>query len=186
MSASSPRQDPGRLRLLLSPVVAAVGYELDEVTVQQAGRRSIVRVVVDAEGGIDLDGVAAASRAVSEALDADGSSAFAAPYVLEVSSPGVDRPLVEPRHWRRAVGRLVEVPLDGRPVTGRVTGVNDDGAELERDGRRESVPWARLGTGRMQVEFSRPRTDRPEDADGDADGSDDVEEVDEFEPDEES
>ncbi len=100
---------PARADLLdlLAPVVAAAGYDLEDVTVTAAGRRSLVRVIVDADEGVDLDGVADVSRAVSNALD-DGD-AFAGPFVLEVSSPGVDRPLTEPRHWRRARGRLVTV-----------------------------------------------------------------------------
>ena len=92
------------------------GYDLEEVSVTAAGRRSLIRVTVDGDDGIDLDGIATVSRAVSEALDAaeqDGP-AFAGPYVLEVSSPGVDRPLTEPRHWRRALGRLVTVPVGRR------------------------------------------------------------------------
>ena len=71
-----------------------------------AGRRSLIRVTVDGDDGIDLDGIATVSRAVSEALDAaePSGAAFSGPYVLEVSSPGVDRPLTEPRHWRRGAG----------------------------------------------------------------------------------
>ena len=99
---------------VLAPVVSATGHDLEDLTVTAAGRRSLVRVVVDADGGIDLDAVADISRAISDALDAEagdapGGAAFAGPYVLEVTSPGVDRPLTEQRHWRRAVGRLVEV-----------------------------------------------------------------------------
>jgi ribosome maturation factor RimP len=76
--------------------------------------------------------------------------------VLEVSSPGVDRPLTEPRHWRRAVGRLVKVEADGRPVTGRVVEVDDAGVILEPEGgERRPVAWAALGRGRVQVEFNR-------------------------------
>ena len=117
-AAGSTRAGQTREHLLdvLAPVVAATGYDLEDVTVTSAGRRSLVRVIVDADGGVDLDAVAEVSRVVSEALDgdADGGAAFAGPYVLEVSSPGVDRPLTEPRHWRRAIGRLVQVG-GGRP-----------------------------------------------------------------------
>src|SRR5690349_2133827 len=107
MTARSPQRH--QLETLLRPVVTAQGYDLEEVSVAAAGRRSLIRITVDGEDGIDLDGIATVSRVVSDALDAaeqDGP-AFAGPYVLEVSSPGVDRPLTEPRHWRRALGRLV-------------------------------------------------------------------------------
>src|SRR3954454_13188105 len=115
---------PAREQLLqlLGPVVAEAGYDLEDVTVTSAGRRSLVRVTVDADGGIDLDAVAVVSRIVSDALDADAENpksprALAGAYVLEVSSPGVDRPLTEPRHWRRAVGRLVTAQKGGSTIT---------------------------------------------------------------------
>lgn len=146
-SAAHERQ---RLLDLLAPVVQHAGYDLEDVSVTAAGRRSLVRVVVDRDGGIDLDAVAEVSRVVSAALDGD-DDAFAGPYVLEVSSPGVDRPLTQPRHWRRASGRLVTVAVGEQTVTDRVTAVTDHGVRLgERD-----VAWADLGKGHVQVEFAR-------------------------------
>jgi ribosome maturation factor RimP len=91
-----------------------------------------------------------------------------APYTLEVSSPGVDRPLTQPRYWRRAVGRLVRVPLAGpgdpgpraeaqaAPVEGRVIAAGDNGIILEVDGEHLEFGYAELGPGRVQVEFGRP------------------------------
>ncbi len=132
-----------RLLTLLNPVVEAAGYDLEDVTVSQAGRRSLVRVIVDRDGGIDLDAVADVSRAVSDVLDDDetGGADLADAYVLEVSSPGVDRPLTAPRHWRRAVGRLVRSTVDGATVTGRVVAADDVGVRLEVDGSERLVPW---------------------------------------------
>ena len=148
------------LLALLGPLVAEAGYDLDDVVVTSAGRRSLIRVTVDADGGIDLDAVALVSRLVSDALDADAEDpasprSLAGAYVLEVSSPGVDRPLTEPRHWRRATGRLVKVDIAGRSATGRVTSVGDDAVTLEVTGRERTVKWADLGRGKVQVEFSR-------------------------------
>ncbi|HEU5268988.1 MAG TPA: ribosome maturation factor RimP [Jatrophihabitans sp.] len=161
MTARSPQRQ--QLQDLLDPVVSAAGYELVELSVSSAGRRSLVRVTVDGADGIDLDGVAEVSRVISTAMDARDAS-FAGPYVLEVSSPGVDRPLAEPRHWRRAVGRLVSVPIeDAAPVTGRVLAADEAGLTLLVDGAERRYDWSRVGTGRMQVEFSRP--DGPADAD---------------------
>jgi ribosome maturation factor RimP len=164
-SASDARE---RLLETLRPVVRSTGYELEDVSVTSAGRRSLVRVSVDTDGpgaGIDLDGVAVVSRAVSDALDADDAT-FAGPYVLEVSSPGVDRPLTEPRHWRRATGRLVQVPVGERSITGRVHEVTDTGVILDVDGTEHEYGWAELGRGKVQVEFNRP--------DGDNAASDDA------------
>jgi ribosome maturation factor RimP len=145
-----PPAERQRLLGMLGPVVQSAGYDLEDVTVTAAGRRSLVRVFVDRDGGIDLDAVAEVSRAVSAALDAQ-DDAFAGPYVLEVSSPGVDRPLSEPRHWRRNVGRLVTVAVGEQTLTERVTAVGDTGVRL---GTRE-VAWDELGEGHVQVEFAR-------------------------------
>lgn len=139
----------------LQPVVAAAGYDLEDVSVSAAGRRSVVRVVVDRDGGIDLDAVADVSRAVSDALD--GSDVMGpASYVLEVTSPGVDRPLTQPRHWRRAVGRLVNVAVaDEGSVQGRVREADDDAVTFEVTGGERRIALDQLGPGHVQVEFSR-------------------------------
>lgn len=156
-AASSAAETRQRLLELLGPVVTAAGYDLEDISVTPAGRRSLVRVSVDADGGIDLDAVAEVTRAVSDALDDEtpGGPAFAGPYVLEVSSPGVDRPLTEPRHWRRAKGRLVTVTLDGTPLTGRVTATSDDEVTLDVAGTARTASWQQLGPGKVQIEFSR-------------------------------
>jgi ribosome maturation factor RimP len=141
---------PARLRELVLPVVTGAGYDLEEVTMTPAGRRSVVRVVVDRDGGVDLDAVAEVSRAVSAALDATDALGES-PYVLEVTSPGVDRPLREPRHWQRNVGRLVSVG----DLTGRVRSVTADGVVLEVDGEQREIAFGELAEGRVILEFSR-------------------------------
>lgn len=142
---------------LLGPLVTGAGYDLEDVTVSSAGRRSLVRVIVDADGGIDLDAVAAVSRIVAEALDDDvqTGTVLAGSYVLEVSSPGIDRPLSEPRHWRRARGRLVTFQSKGKTVTGRVVSVDDHGTTVDVRGAKQTIAWADLGRGKVQVEFNR-------------------------------
>ncbi|MDT4951401.1 MAG: ribosome maturation factor RimP [Pseudonocardiales bacterium] len=142
---------------LLAPLVSAAGYDLEDVAVSAAGRRSLVRVTVDADGGIDLDAVATVSRIVSDALDEDthGGTVLAGSYVLEISSPGVDRPLTEPRHWRRAAGRMVTFQSKGRTITGRVLTVDDHGTTFEVGDKSQTIAWADLGRGKVQVEFNR-------------------------------
>ncbi len=150
---------------LVGPVMTAHGLVLEDVTITPAGKRRVVRVVVDlpsGPGSLDLDAVSEVARAVSETLDAaeDGSGRGplgGAPYVLEVSSPGVDRPLTEPRHWSRATGRLVRTTVAGETVEGRVARVDDDGVLLQVDdpGSGRAVAWHDLGPGAVQVEFSR-------------------------------
>jgi ribosome maturation factor RimP len=175
-SHGTQRTDEATARLVgwIEPVVGAAGYDLEELVVTPAGRRSVVRVVVDREGGVTLDDIAEISRTVSEVLDANDDGMGRTPYVLEVSSPGVDRALTEPRHWRRNTGRLVTVAVgpagQTTEVTGRVTAVDDVGVTLaveaqgkpgakKRPPTPRQVPWAELGNGRVQVEFGRPGAD---------------------------
>lgn len=145
-----------RLRAAADPAVRGAGLVLEEITVKPVGRRRLLRVVVDLDddttGGVPVEAVAEASRALSRALD-DSDVMGDAPYVLEVSSPGVDRPLSQRRHWARARGRSVRAVLaDGGAVTGRLSEVDDDGVVL--GGVRHA--WAEVGTGRVEVEFSDP------------------------------
>ncbi|TCP46742.1 ribosome maturation factor RimP [Tamaricihabitans halophyticus] len=155
----------------LEPVVASAvrgaGYELEELDVQQAGRRRLVKVIIDvtddraAAGaeGVGLDEIAEVSRAVSTALDAD-DGLFAGAYTLEVTSPGVDRPLTKPKHWRRARLRLVKVKLaDGNAFTARVGNAELDpagGVELLRDGKLGRLGYAEIERAVVEVEFREP------------------------------
>lgn len=149
-----------RLLQLLTPAVEATGHDLEDVTVSPAGKRRVVRVLVDRDGGITLDDVAAVSRAISDLLDtaeADEPDLLGGAYVLEVSSPGVDRPLTLPRHWRRNVGRLVKTTLaDGELVNGRLLSADDLEAVLDVDGTARTLLLADVVSGTVQVEFSRP------------------------------
>ncbi|HET7312071.1 MAG TPA: ribosome maturation factor RimP [Mycobacteriales bacterium] len=156
-----------RVRDVVEPAVTAAGYDLEDVTVTAAGRRSVVRVIVDRDAGVDLDAVAEVARLVSDALDADDPTGDS-PYTLEVSSPGVDRALTEPRHWRRATGRLVKASVrDDADLTGRVVTTDDSGVTFDVDGAERTVPYDALGPGKVQVEFSR-RGVPDDDEEGDA------------------
>jgi ribosome maturation factor RimP len=155
--------DRDRLVRLLEPVVRAMDMDLESIKVTAVGRRRLLRVVIDADSGVSLDDIALASRELSARLDRSDQMGEL-PYTLEVSSPGVDRPLTQPRHWRRALGRLVVAPLtgdhedhegNGEHVTGRVVRASDQGVTLERDGVTRDYSYAELGPGRVQVEFGR-------------------------------
>ncbi len=170
-----PARAPQRQQLMevLAPVVQAQGYDLEDLSVSAAGRRSVIRVIVDGDGGIDLDAVADVARAISETLDEAeaAGTGFAGAYVLEVSSPGVDRPLTEVRHWRRAIGRLVSVTITeqstAHELTGRVVAVDDAAVEFDLGSRTQAHPFTALGPGRVQVEFSRPGQPELDDPDVD-------------------
>jgi ribosome maturation factor RimP len=155
---TAPRIDLGaaraRLRAMIEPVIEQAGYDLEEVNVSRAGRRHVVRVLVDTDGGINLDDVAVVSREISAALDEAeerGREVLAGEYQLEVGSPGVDRPLTLPRHWRRNRGRLVAV----NGLTGRLVEVDDAGVVLDVDGATRALTFAELGPGKVQIEFKR-------------------------------
>ena len=117
--------------------------------------------MVDSDHGVSLDDAADVSRDVSALLDA-GNALGDVPYTLEVSSPGVDRPLTEPRHWRRARGRLVRVKVTGEgPVEGRVLAADADGVTLGLAGRRRAhgsptPTWARAASRWSSAGFRTP------------------------------
>src|SRR5262245_42904409 len=143
-----------RLHALVGPVVATALLDLDDLTVRPAGRRLIVRVTVDADAGVSHDELSDVSRDISTALDVaeEREGEFTSgSYVLEVSSPGVDRALTLPRHWRRNVGRLVTVRAAGRSITDRITAADGAGVTFAANG---PIDFERLGAGRVQVEFT--------------------------------
>ena len=153
-SAAGPVDDR-KLAGLIKPVVAAAGLDLESVRMTVAGKRRLLRVVVDSDQGVSLDHAADVSREVSAALDASNALGDV-PYTLEVSSPGVDRPLTEPRHWRRARGRLVRVKVAGEgSVEGRLLTADADGVTLGLPGGERRFPYADVGAGSVQVEFGR-------------------------------
>jgi len=140
---------------LLAPVVGALGVDLDAVELASAGRRTVLRVVVDRDGVLTLDDIADLTRAVSRQLDASDAMGERA-YTLEVSSRGVDRPLTLPRHWVRNAGRLVRVRLvHGGELTGRVMTADDDGVALDVDGSARQVAYAEVDRAQVQVEFKQ-------------------------------
>ncbi len=159
---SGARSDASRrdaIEALLAPVVASTGLILEDVELRAVGRRIVLRVLVDSESGVSLDQVATTSHAVSDALDL-AAPLGADPFTLEVSSPGIDRPLTLPRHWQRNVGRLVAITLaDGREVTGRLVTAGETAVELEvnAQGRMSTrtVALAEIRRALVQVEFSR-------------------------------
>jgi ribosome maturation factor RimP len=169
-SAAVP--DTDKITRVAEPVVHALGMDLESVKMTTAGRRRLLRLVVDSDRGVSLDDAALASRELSAKLDASDVMGEM-PYTLEVSSPGVDRPLTQPRHWQRAAGRLVRVPLapsganhakpgHGKPgaaaVQGRVVAADAAGVTLDIDGAHRRFDYAALGAGMVQIEFDRPGT----------------------------
>ena len=158
MSRVSP--DGSRIADALRDQLSALGLDLEAVELTPAGKRRVLRVAVDQDGGVSLDDIADATRAVSGVLD-DADLMGETAYTLEVTSRGVDRPLTEPRHWRRNRDRLVKVSLlDGTQLTGRVTDSDDAGVTLDVAGSPRRLAYDEVGKALVQVEFNRKRTDK--------------------------
>ncbi|MCG8920627.1 ribosome maturation factor RimP [Actinokineospora sp. PR83] len=159
----------------LHPVVAdavgAAGFELEELDVSTAGRRRLVRVVIDSADSVEngtsansanavgLDEVARVSRELAAVLD-EHDAVLGGPYTLEVTSPGTDRPLTRPRHWKRNRLRLVKVrPVEGAEYLGRVGDADAEetgGVTLLVDGAPRRVGYAEVAHAVVEVEFKQP------------------------------
>jgi ribosome maturation factor RimP len=150
------QQPKGALLDILSQPLRDSGLDLEDVEVSSAGRRKLVRVLVDKDGGVTLDDIAEATTLVSGVLD-EHDVLDDHPYTLEVTSPGVDRPLTQPRHWRRNLNRLVRVqPREGAEFTGRIVDVSAADATVEVDGASRQVAYAGVARATIEIEFNRP------------------------------
>jgi ribosome maturation factor RimP len=142
-----------RVAELLAPLVEKRGLDLEEVLIKPAGRRSIVQVLIDCDGGVDLDLVAAVSREISDALDATdllGNN----PYTLDVGSIGIDRPLTLSRHFRRNKNRLVEIETTaGEVFTDRILESNENSVTFKETAKKVEI--SEIKKAQVQVEFNR-------------------------------
>ncbi|SFD02648.1 ribosome maturation factor RimP [Streptomyces aidingensis] len=150
-----------RLRELVEPLAAERGMDLEDLTLAQVGSRRVLTIVVDTDEGVQLDECAELSHAVSELLDRRGALGDVS-YVLEVTSPGVDRPLTERRHFERSLDRMVHLQLSGGgTLTARVRAVDDEGLDLEVPGekgrrpKQRRVAFAEIDKARGEVDFAR-------------------------------
>jgi ribosome maturation factor RimP len=151
----------GRLEELAERCVSALGLDLEAVELSQAGKRRVLRIAVDADGGVPIESITAATRELSKALDT-ADVMGAQPYTLEVTSRGVDRPLTLPRHWRRNVGRLVIADLTDRTrIKGRITAAHDDAVDVTVEGALRRLPLEDVATARIEAELTRPRSTDP-------------------------
>ncbi len=154
---STPHQDATRDRIeaeLIDPL-KVMELDVEAVELTPAGKRRVLRVAVDKDGGVTLDDVADATREVSRVLD-DSDVMGEMPYTLEVTSRGVDRPLTLPRHWRRNADRLVKLTrADGTELTGRITSSDDDAVTLDVDGEPTVVAYPDVAKAFVQIEFNR-------------------------------
>ena len=144
-----------RLATLVDECVSALGFDLEAIELTPAGNKRVLRIALDRDGGVGIDHITDATRALSEELDASdvmGSQ----PYTLEVTSRGVDRPLTEPRHWRRNAGRLVRLRLaDDSSIDGRIGESDDEGVEIQGRNSSQRLAYDQISTALVQTELNR-------------------------------
>ena len=141
---------------LLTPVVTQAGFVLEEVTVTPIRKRRLVAVVVDRDDrNPSLDEVTVVSKEVSTILD-NYSQLGEMPFTLEVTTPGIDRPLTLERHWRKNIGRLVKItPKVGEKYIGRITAVSGEKITLEMKDEERGIDLGDISRAQIEVEFNR-------------------------------
>lgn len=139
---------------LLTPAINRAGFVLEEVKVTPLGKRRLIAVIVDGETrNPNLDEVTVVSRVVSDALE-NYSQLGDQPFTLEVTTPGVDRPLTLPRHWRKNIGRLVKITkVDGSSSEGRISDASESGVALENEDGE--LPYTQIKRAQVEIEFNR-------------------------------
>jgi len=144
---------------LVTPAVSDLGFYLEDVHVATPGSHRIVTCIVDGDASLNLDQVTSVSRVISELLD-EAPFMGETPFTLEVTSPGVDRPLTQPRHFAKNVDRLLKViKLDGSEVTGRILSNTDEDVTLtvtvKKETIEEVITLADIKRAVVEIEFNR-------------------------------
>lgn len=136
---------------VITPALSALGFYLEDVTITSAGRRSMLTVIVDGDTHLSLDQVTSATKAIGEIIESLQSLGDT-PFTLEVTSPGLDRPLTKPRHWRKNIDRLVKVVLlDGKEVKGRIKAASEVSATVAES----EINFADIKRASLEVEFKQ-------------------------------
>ena len=144
---------------ILEPIASGMGLDLEDVEIKSAGKNSIVQVSIDKDGGINLDEVAQISNQISEALDAQDVLGEK-PYTLEVGSPGIDKDLTHPRHWRRNNGRLVKITFGSNSEVGRIIESDEEKVSLEVKGKTRSILFDKIDKAFIQLEFNPKKSSK--------------------------
>ena len=144
---------------LVTPAVSDLGFYLEDVHVATPGNHRIVTCIVDGDVSLNLDQVTSVSRVISELLD-EAAFMGETPFTLEVTSPGVDRPLTQPRHFKKNADRLLKIiKLDGSEVTGRILSNSDHDVTLTVTVKKETVeqtiPLVDIKRAVVEIEFNR-------------------------------
>jgi ribosome maturation factor RimP len=149
---------------LLDPVVSSFSFDLDDIELTRSGGQRILDVTIDGDSGVNLDEVAAVSRAISEFLD-NSVAMGDEPYVLEVGTRGVTKPLTKPVHWRRNIGRLVNVAGNSINAVGRIVKFEEPNVTLDIKGKSRTISINEISRAHIEVEFKKmPKEDSDVDA----------------------
>ena len=153
-----------QIAALVTPAVQAQGFFLEDVHLVSPGKHRIVTCIVDGESALNLDQVTSISRVISELLD-EAPFMGETPFTLEVTSPGVDRPLTKPRHFVKNHDRLLKViKNNGDVVTGRITASSELDVTLLVETKKESsevvVPYSDIKRATVEIEFNRKDGDK--------------------------
>jgi ribosome maturation factor RimP len=133
----------------ITPALEALGFYLEDVTIISAGRRSMLTVIVDGDTHLSLDQVTSATKAIGEIVESV-QSLGETPFTLEVTSPGLDRPLTKVRHWQKNINRLVKVVLlDGSEIKGRIKDVNEVSATVDE----KNINYSDIKRVTLEIEF---------------------------------
>ena len=134
---------------VITPALSNLGFYLEDLTITSAGRRSMITVIVDGDTHLSLDQVTVATKAISELVE-NIQSLGQTPFTLEVTSPGLDRPLTKPRHWRKNIDRLVKIVLlDGSEIKGRIKGATQISASVDE----QTVNYSEVKRAILEIEF---------------------------------
>ena len=133
----------------ITPALEALGFYLEDVTITSAGRRSMLTVIVDGDTHLSLDQVTSATKAIGEIVESV-QSLGETPFTLEVTSPGLDRPLTKVRHWQKNINRLVKVVLlDGSEIKGRIKDVSEVSARVDE----KNINYSDIKRATLEIEF---------------------------------
>jgi ribosome maturation factor RimP len=135
----------------VTPALSALGFYLEDVTITSAGRRSMLTIIVDGDTHLSLDQVTSATKAIGEIVESI-KSLGETPFTLEVTSPGLDRPLTKPRHWRKNIDRLVKIVLlDGKEIKGRIKAASELSATVDES----EIKFSDIKRASLEVEFKQ-------------------------------
>lgn len=156
IGGSMVKNNQSAVAAVVEPIATRLKLDVEDIEVRRIGTRQIVRIILDKDGGISMDEIAAATIQISDELDL--LEELSAAFTLEVTSPGIDRPLTEERHWRRNIGRLVKVQIpDSGAIEGRILEVTELDVLLQVKQYKRSLPLADIERAVVQVEFNKPK-----------------------------